>query len=176
MVLGFAGVIATIVIALMGAFATDGDVPPDGQPHTISVEAGTERLLFVHRDSNTSCTVADPETGDQIDLEGVGPDITRSVNGVERVAVWRFTAPGDSVEVTCTGDTDVDVQVAPPVFTAKNIALVIAGFVLAGGVGVLGLVLVILALVKRSRAKKAGAAWPPAGPGQGPPRGGPGGE
>lgn len=153
MALGFAGVVATIVIALVGAFATDGDVPLDGRPHTIAVEAGAERMLFVHRHSDTSCTVVDPATGDPIDLERVGPDISRSVNSVERVARWKFAAPGDSVAVTCTGDTNVDAQVAPSVFTAKNIALGIAGLVLAAGVGVVGLVLVVVALVKRSRDK-----------------------
>ena len=162
-VIGVALGITTLVLTLVAAFATDADIPLDGQPHTVSVESGDERLLFIHAGSGTSCTVVDPASGDQLPLDTVGPDITRNVNGVERVAAWEFTPTGDRVEVTCSGDSNVDAQVTPPIFTATHIALTAAGIIVAAVLLVLGIVLIITAVLRRSRARRS-VGPPPGGP------------
>ena len=161
LVLGVALGTTTLVLTLVAAFATDADIPLDGQAHPVSVESGDERLLFVHADSSTSCTVVDPATGDRLRLDTVGPDITRNVNGLERVAAWEFTPTSEQVEVTCSGDSNVDAQVTPPIFTATHIALTAAGIIVAAVLVVLGIVLIVTAVLRRSRARRA--SGPPAG-------------
>ncbi|NYG58158.1 hypothetical protein BJ980_001081 [Nocardioides daedukensis] len=153
-VLAVLGVVASLVFLIAGLFSVDGDVPVDGQPHTVSLDSEAERMVFVQDGATIRCSVLD-EDGTPVELDEVRGEFTKSVNGEDRVGVWSFTPPGDSVEVTCTGDDQLDVEVGPSAISGSRMAIMGIGFGLSSLLGVIGLILLITALVRWSRRSRS---------------------
>lgn len=147
LVVAFVGVVATFVFLFVGVFATDGDVPVDGEAHTVSLDSDSERMIFVEDGGDATCEVRDDQ-GEPLRLNRVGADVTRSINGDDRVGVATFDPPGDSVEVTCTGSEQIDAQVGSSAITGGRLAAVGVGFGVSALLGVGGLVLLVVALVQ----------------------------
>src|SRR3546814_3509392 len=93
--------------------------------------------------------------GTPVELDVVRGEFTKSVNGEDRVGFWSFTPPGDSVEVTCRGDDQLDVEVGPSAISGSRMAIMGIGFGLSALLGVIGLILLITALVRWSRRSRS---------------------
>lgn len=147
--LAVVAMIGTMVFLVMGLFSTDAEVPVDGQPHNVSLDGDAERMIFVEDGSDARCTVRDAD-GDEIPLDGVGGEVTRSVNGEDREGVSTFEPDGGSVEVTCTGSAgQLDAQVGESPFTGTRITMIAVGFGISAILGVTGVVLLVVALVRK---------------------------
>src|SRR3546814_3633218 len=60
-VLAVLGVVASLVFLIAGLFSVDGDVPVDGQPHTVSLDSEAERMAFVQDGATNRCSVLDAD-------------------------------------------------------------------------------------------------------------------
>lgn len=154
LVLAFLGVLGTFVLLIFVFFDTDASVPVDGRPHTVSLEGDDRRVLFVEEGGDATCEVRD-SGGDVLRLDPVGAEVTRSVNGEDRVGSATFAPSGGDVEVTCTGSDRLDVEIAESPTSGDNLVLLLVGFGASAILGVVGLVLLVVALVKRLSPRSA---------------------
>lgn len=143
------GVVASFVFLFLGFFATDGDVPVDGEAHSVTLDGDGERMIFVEDGGDATCEVRS-EDDEPVAIDRVPGTVTRSINGADRVAVGRFDPPGETVQVTCSGSDRLDAQVAPSVISGGRIALLGVGFGGSALLGVIGLVLLVVALVQKA--------------------------
>lgn len=148
LLLAFIGVVATFVLIFVAFFSTDAEVPVDGRPHTVSLEDSDRRMLLVEEGAHPTCEVRDTD-GDLVALDRPGPTFTRSINGEDRVGQSTFDPPGDEVEVTCSGEEQLDVQVVPSPLSGVGAVILLVGLGGSAVLGVVGLVLLIVALVKK---------------------------
>lgn len=148
--LALVGVIGSFVFLFMGLFSTDGDVPVDGEQHTISLGSDAERMVFVQDGASVRCQALDAD-GSPLTLRGVSGTFTKSINGEDRVGVWTFKPSGDSVEMTCSGKDQLDVQVGPSSLSGSRIATIGIGFGVSALIGIVGVILLITALIRKVR-------------------------
>lgn len=146
--LAIAGVVGSFIFLFLGLFATDGDVPVDGERHTITLGSDAERMVFVQDGAAVRCELLDAD-GSPLALRGANGTFTKSINGEDRVGVWTFKPSGDSVEMACSGEDQLDVQVGPSALSGGRLAVIGIGFGISALVGIVGAGLLITALIRR---------------------------
>lgn len=122
-------------------------VDADGAPHEVTLPAGETYGVFLTETRPATCTVSDAD-GREVDL---GP-----VSGSYEVNQWyadRELETGDGdLTVTCTSAApDAEVRLGPLPSIGGLVGAIFGGLCLAGLLGVGGLVLLVVTVVRRSR-------------------------
>lgn len=151
----------SVALALGGpAGPEEVDVPVDGQPHTVAVEAFRPTIGLTVADPEPQCTVLDPVTGGEIPLAPPSRSRSRESDvGEGYLTFLAFTPSIDEVSVTCTARAEgAGTSDEPVVITAEsaNRPYVVARFVGAGLLGVLGLVVLVRLVVTTRRRRTTG--------------------
>lgn len=181
---GIVGAIVWFVLGFTGLSDTIDNferVPADGGG-TVSLDGGRDYVIYVEDGdtfgSGVRVGVLDPD-GAEIEIARYRTELTYDFDGRSGRASFTFRSDEEGAyTVLADGPSDVEVAVGPSV--AGDLVRAIAIPFVIGGVGLLlGLVLLIVTLVRRSGAKKrrAATASPPvygaAPPGSFPPSPGP---
>lgn len=133
--------VAVFAWTLTGFLDTDATVDADGRPETIRLEGDDRRMLWLQDGVAQTCTVADPDTGDEVPTRSVGGDFNRSEGGTDWTGSVTFASGSGSVEITCTGGGTVIVGPAPAIgsFVVGLLATIFIPLLL-GGTGVVILI------------------------------------
>ncbi|QYJ04572.1 hypothetical protein KUV85_02525 [Nocardioides panacisoli] len=147
MVLGVVVLVVGMVATWKPLFDADAVVAADGREHVVSLPAGEERGLWLREGEPATCTAVDAD-GDAVRFERPGGEYT--VN--EWRASNRFGTGAGDVVLTCDSPvpgTEVRISALPGVATVIVAMLLSCGIGIALGLG--GLVLLVVTLVRRSR-------------------------
>ncbi|MEV5002460.1 hypothetical protein [Nocardioides sp. LML1-1-1.1] len=146
-------VAAVLVLVAAGVIfwrSLSGDasvVDADGRPHQVTVPADETYGVFLTGSRPATCTILDG--GDEADL---GP-----VSGSYEVNQWtadrEFETGSGDLTVTCTATTpEAEVRLGPLPSIGGVVGAIFGGLCLAGLLGVGGLALLVVTVVRRSRA------------------------
>lgn len=160
----FAAAVICLLLALVGMVtsftlffgwltAVDENIPVDGHNRVVWADEEEEVTIFVDSNANVSCVV---ENGDprEIELDEVDGSPTKSLIGGDRVAAWTFTAY-DLYHIKCTGEDQLDVQVASEAAYDSRLRVVGTWFGGSAVLHVIGGLLLIGSLVGRNRRSPA---------------------
>lgn len=148
-------VAAVLVLVAAGVIfwrSLSGDAPvvdADGQAHQVTLPAEETYGVFLTASRPATCTVLDG--GEEVDL---GP-----VSGSYEVNQWtadrEFETGSGDLTVTCTATTaDAEVRLGPLPSIGGLVGAIFGGLCLAGLLGVGGLVLLVVTIVRRSRTRR----------------------
>jgi hypothetical protein len=148
MVLAVAILIGGLFLSFGSLVKEDAVFEADGQPHRVELPAGEERGLYLRERDRAQCTAVDAD-GDQIQFRGLGAS---SYNVNDWHAVNRFDTGAGDVTFTCESpDAGTEVRVG----AVPDVATMVGAFFLSCGLSVLlgitGLVLLIVTLVRRRK-------------------------
>lgn len=132
LLLALVGMVTTLTLFFGWLTAVDENIPVDGHNRVVVADEEEEVVIFVDANADVSCVV---ENGDprQIELDEVDGSPSRSLIGGDRVVRWTFTAY-DLYSIKCTGEDQLDVQVASE--AAYDSRLVVVGAWFAGSLAV----------------------------------------
>lgn len=152
--------VALFVWALWPFFSTDARVPADGRPHVVTVGTDGDRMLWRDDDVfDPGCRVVDTATGQEIRLRPVTSQLTRDTGDGEFTAAYRFAPGSGELEITCAsagGDPDdstdpdwemrwgEEVVIGPAPNVGGMVAAMVAGVVVPGLLGLVGLATLIV--------------------------------
>lgn len=152
--IGIVLMVLAIVVLAVGMFAAwkplfsaDAVFPADGQEQAVDLPAGEDRGVWLREGQPASCRAVDAD-GNPIRFDGTGGDY--NVN--EWNAVNKFDTGAGDVVFTCQSGiegTEVRISPLPGVGTIVVAMLLSCGLALLLGIG--GLVLLIVTLVRRSK-------------------------
>jgi hypothetical protein len=144
-----------LIVQTVRAFTeTDATIRADGQPHSVSVDADQDRMVWIHPGEPQTCSIVDTATGEDVVLERPGASYTKSVGSGEWEGSRTFDPGSGDLEVTCDASGG-EIQIGPaPEFGAffGGLAAGILAAVLLGGAGfVLLIVIAVLYATGRPR-------------------------
>ena len=152
-------VAAVLVLIAAGVFfwrSLSGDavvVDADGQPHQVTLPADETYGVFLTGSRPATCTLLDrgEDGGAEVDLG--------AVSGSYEVNQWtadrEFETGSGDLTVTCTATTpDAEVRLGPLPSIGGLVGAIFGGLCLAGLLGVGGLVLLVVTVVRRRRTRR----------------------
>lgn len=180
MVVGIVGGVALMVLGFVHLASVTNDSPQMHVPGTRSFSLDAGEYVLYGSDSGTTIgdvTVTGP-SGDTLATSTIYSLQTLTVDGRSHVGFARFQAPTSGqyqfavVDRSGTVAPTATMIVGPSAFglVGATLALVFGGLLGGGLVFLAGLIVLIVALVRRSRAKRSALAGPPPGYGGPPPR------
>lgn len=153
LVLALVGMVTGFVLLFGWFTAVDENIPVDGDNRVVWADEEEEVTIFVDANASVSCVVEN-EDPRQIELDEVTGSPTRSLIGGDRVAAWTFTAY-NLYSIKCTGEDQLDVQVASEAAYDSRLGVVGAWFGGSVVLHVIGGLLLIGPLVGRTRQSSA---------------------
>ena len=142
-VLGGGLTLASLVLSVKGFTDVDATVPADGTTRTLSLDADTSYLIWVHPGEPDACTVVQGD-GRQIGTSGLGASTyTREFGSAAWEGDRTFDAGSGDVVVTCTDDGG-PVQIGPEPHVHTVVGGVLLGLVLPILAGVTGLLMLLV--------------------------------
>lgn len=160
LVLAPAVLVGGLVLAWGAVVGERVAVPADGRPHAVEVEPGDDYGVWSREAEPVDCVVLDPPAGEPADEERHRVR-TSPVPGELTVQDWtarvRFGSRDGSLTLVCDGSvTGSEARVGPVPSVPVTVVLTVGSVLVAVLLGLAGLVLLVVGLLRRSR---------PAGPG-----------
>lgn len=153
LLLALAGMVASVILLFGWLTAVDENIPVDGDNRVVWADEEEEVTIFVDANADVSCVVEN-EDPRQIELDEVAGSPAKSLIGGDRVAAWTFTAY-NLYSIKCTGEDQLDVQVASEAAYDSRLRAVGAWFAGSALLRVMGGLLLIGPLVGRHRGSPA---------------------
>lgn len=172
------GAIAALVIFLVLLFETISDVVTNPQNTTVSADGAAHSVVLTGTNTGyiwakngtgsqtATCSVTDATTGAGLALSPVHATTRIDDNGTHLVKLFTFPVGSGHLSVTCRSDNISQVLIGPDPPTGRILTYGVLVFVAPGALGLAGLVILIVTLVRTlSRPKPApffpGYAGPP---------------
>lgn len=144
--------VAVVVSVFVGMAHTDGDIPPDGATHHVSVGSG-EHMIFSTEPLSRPFQCKGGHAVHFID----GGSTTFSINGNTWYPRISFTTDRTTT-ITCTNRSQTQLRIGGPVSGARIVGSLIGGFAAAvlGFVGIVSLVVVAIVYFTRPQRSVTG--------------------
>ena len=105
--------VALFAWTLTGFLDTDATVDADGQAETVRLEGDERRMLWLQDGQTQTCSITDPDTGDDVPTREVTGEYGRTNDGDGFSGVATFAPGSGTVEVSCSGGGTVLIGPAP---------------------------------------------------------------
>ncbi|UMG93036.1 hypothetical protein [Nocardioides sp. TF02-7] len=150
-----------LVVAWRAVVGERVDVPADGRPHVVEVAPGEDQGVWTREDEQVGCVVLDPPPGEEpdetrhlVDTDAVGGELT--VNGW--TARNRFDSGDGSLVLVCESTLPgAEARVGPVPSVPVTVGLTVGSVFVAVLLGLAGLVLLVVGLVRRSGSRRPAA-------------------
>jgi hypothetical protein len=143
MLAGVAIGILLIVQAVRGFIDVDATIQDDGETHSIVVDADQDRMVWIDMFDQPVCSIVDAETGEEVRLEGLNAEYTKSSGSREWTGDSNFDPGSGMLDVTCE-ESGGPIQIGPAVEFGAFFGGLAAGILLAILLGGVGFVLLIV--------------------------------
>lgn len=135
--------LGALVLTIKGFTDVEATVRADGTTETLSLDADTSYLIWVHPDEPDACTVVQAD-GRQIGTSGLGAtSYTRDIGSEAWEGDRTFESGSGDIEVTCAADGG-PIQIGPEPHVHTVVGGILLGLLLPILVGAAGFVVLVV--------------------------------